>query len=431
MRNVMNVFLVAVLLICSARGVWAAPTVTAVSPDPSTLSATPISTNFVVTFSEAMDPATITGTTATIYLTPATAATVTYNSATRQATLSPTTALLPGINNPNPSKRVAGTAYNLTVSGARNLTGTPVTAASFNYPVTPSLTLDPYDGQTDIATLRYKISVAFTEAMDPTTITGTTTTFTVSANGVAIAGSVSPATVYGDYTPNKYVFLPAAPLVAGTEYTATLSNGIRTLANGKYLPASVTWKFSTVRPTVTATSPAPNATDVAIGTTVQAFLSLATNPSSFTETTFTLSAGSTPVAGTVTYDSNSNSATFTPTAALMEGTTYTAVISSPPLSAPYSWSFTTLYPPVKLLPSGLFYDFLQVAYNTSNAGDTITLLARVYDFKEKLDFNKQVSVLLRGGFDSGFATQTGYATLNGDVTVTSGVLTVDRLIVAP
>jgi hypothetical protein len=438
-RKVMNVILAAVLLYAwFTSAVFAAPTVSAVAPDPSTLPVTPISTNFTVTFSEAMDPATITGTNATIYLTPATAATVTYNNATNQATFSPTTALLPGIYNPNPNKQIPGTVYTLTVNGVKNLSGVPVTAASYTYHVTPSLTLDPNDGQTDIAatTTKYPISVTFTEAMDESTINGTT--FTVSAQGVNIAGKIGPDTI--NSIPNRFIFMPDTPLVAGTEYTATLTTGIRTLANGKNLPANVVWKFSTIAPlaTVTATSPTASAVDVATTTTVQAFFSMAMTASTLTTTTFTLTSGSTPVAGTVTYNATTNSATFSPLATLAEGTAYTAAISSQAqdslgrnLAAPYSWSFTTVFPSVKLLPSGLFYDLLQAAYNASNNGDTITLLARVYDFKEKLDFNKQVSVLLRGGYDSGFATQTGYATLNGDLTVTSGVLTVDRLIVAP
>ena len=53
------------------------------------------------------------------------------------------------------------------------------------------------------------------------------------------------------------------------------------------------------------------------------------------------------MAGAVTYDSANRRATFTPTAALANHTTYTATVSAAkdlagnPLAAPKTWSFTT------------------------------------------------------------------------------------------
>ena len=93
------------------------------------------------------------------------------------------------------------------------------------------------------------------------------------------------------------------------------------------------------------------ATGVLINTTVTATFSMAMNPASITTSTFTLTGpGGTAVAGAVGY--SGSTATFTPSAVLAYGTTYTATIttaaSSPggaELIGPYVWSFTTITPP--------------------------------------------------------------------------------------
>src|SRR5205823_1533577 len=60
-------------------------------------------------------------------------------------------------------------------------------------------------------------------------------------------------------------------------------------------------------------------------------------------------AANNPVAGSVSYNSSTNTATFAPNAALIVSTTYTATVSGAQDSAgntmtPFSWSFTTAAP---------------------------------------------------------------------------------------
>ncbi len=82
---------------------------------------------------------------------------------------------------------------------------------------------------------------------------------------------------------------------------------------------------------------------------------MAMNPASITTSTFTLTGpGGIAVAGAVAY--SGTTATFTPSAVLAYGTTYTATIttgaSSPggaALISPYVWSFTTTIPPPSVL----------------------------------------------------------------------------------
>ncbi len=104
-------------------------------------------------------------------------------------------------------------------------------------------------------------------------------------------------------------------------------------------------------PTVTATTPAAGATGVARNTTVTATFSEAIAASSVTTTTFTLTpAGGTAVAGTVT--TSGTTATFTPSADLAFGTTYTARLTTGVtdlagngLAQAQAWTFTTVANP--------------------------------------------------------------------------------------
>ena len=101
----------------------------------------------------------------------------------------------------------------------------------------------------------------------------------------------------------------------------------------------------TTAPTVSSTNPVNGATGVAV---ITASFSEAMTASTVTPTTFTLAAGSTPVAGTVVYGSSNNMATFTPTSALTASTLYTATVTTGAKDAAGNalatnkiWTFTT------------------------------------------------------------------------------------------
>jgi M6 family metalloprotease-like protein len=100
-----------------------------------------------------------------------------------------------------------------------------------------------------------------------------------------------------------------------------------------------------VPPIVSSTSPASGATDVAISTPITATFSVEMDSSTVNTSTFTLSGG---VTGTVSYDSSTKTATFTPSSNLSYSTTYTATITTGikdstgnTMAANYTWSFTT------------------------------------------------------------------------------------------
>jgi hypothetical protein len=102
----------------------------------------------------------------------------------------------------------------------------------------------------------------------------------------------------------------------------------------------------TMAPTVSSTTPANSATDVAVNTAITATFSEEMDGSTISTDTFLVDDGSANIAGTVTY--SGTIATFTPATDLSYGTTYTATITTGAkdlaanaLEEDYTWSFTT------------------------------------------------------------------------------------------
>jgi Tol biopolymer transport system component len=109
----------------------------------------------------------------------------------------------------------------------------------------------------------------------------------------------------------------------------------------------------TTAPTVNTTIPVNAASGVSINSGVSVTFSEALDASTINTSIFTLNGPSGLVAGTVTYNTTTNTAAFTPLAALAYNTTYTATITTGakdlagnPLASDYSWSFSTISSPV-------------------------------------------------------------------------------------
>lgn len=111
----------------------------------------------------------------------------------------------------------------------------------------------------------------------------------------------------------------------------------------------------TTPPTVTSTSPAAGATNVAVATAVTAVFSEAMDAATVNSSTFELRDGANNLAaGTVAFAAATRTATLTPSAALTPSTSYTATVkggaagvadlAGNPLAADLVWSFTTAEP---------------------------------------------------------------------------------------
>lgn len=208
----------------------AAPTVISTIPANSSTGVT-ISGNVAVTFSEAMNPTTVTATTFTLKQgTTPVAGVVTSVGST--ATFNPTSTL------------AASTVYTATLTtGVKDLAGNALATAK-TWSFTTGTTADtiaptvkstvPLNAATGVA-LNANITATFSEPMDPGTITASTVT--VKQGTTPVAGVVT-------YVGTTATFNPIGALTASTVYTATIATGVKDLA-GNALVTAKTWSFTT------------------------------------------------------------------------------------------------------------------------------------------------------------------------------------------
>ena len=206
------------------------PTVSSTSPANS-VTGVPINTAINATFTEAMDPATLTTATFNLWAgSTSIGGTVSYSGTT--ATFTPSSSL------------AYNTYYTATITtGVRDLAGNAMQASyswSFTTGLAPDVTpptvssTDPGNGVIWVS-VSTAIRATFTEAMDPASIT--TATFTLKTGSTSISGTVS-------YRRTRATFTPSSSLAYDTTYTATITTGVRDLA-GNAMQASYSWSFTT------------------------------------------------------------------------------------------------------------------------------------------------------------------------------------------
>ena len=316
----------------AASGAGVSPTVSSTDPV-NVATGVVLNKTITATFSESMTPSTINATTFTIKQgTTSILGAVSF--AGLKASFIPTSPL------------TGNTLYTATITtGAKNVPGTAlandyVWTFTTGTVVAPKVnSVDPIDLATAVP-LNKVISVIFSEAMNPLTIT--TSTFTVMIGANPVAGTVV-------YSGTTATFTPTGGLVAGNTYTATVTTGAKNPA-GTPLASDFVWTFSTnPPPTVTSTDPLDLATGVALNKTINATFSVPMDALTITTSTFTVFLGATPVVGTVTY--LGSTATFTPTGGLLSGNSYTATITTGAknpggiaIANNYVWNFSTVAP---------------------------------------------------------------------------------------
>ncbi|MDQ1622400.1 MAG: hypothetical protein QOH19_818, partial [Actinomycetota bacterium] len=232
-----------------------APAMTAGTPA-SGATAIPVASNVAATFSEAVTDVSATTMVLTNAAGTAVPAAVGYDAATRTATLNPNADL------------VADTVYKVSLTnGIRDMAGNTLEATTWTFTTVgqpPTVTVrTPASNATNVAA-NANVSAVFSEAV--TGINGTNVQL-VPPTGPAVPAAVT----YNDAT-RTATLNPNANLAVNTRYTVRLTDGI-TDATGNRL-AATTWSFTTeAGPTVTARTPAPNATNVAANANVSAVFS--------------------------------------------------------------------------------------------------------------------------------------------------------------
>jgi hypothetical protein len=378
----------------------AAPTVTAIAPLANATSV-PINTKILTAaFSAPMDPATLTTASFTLACAASAGAplvnvtgggAVTYSALDKTATLP-----LPAASN-LPADAVC--VANLSTA-IKDAAGTAL-RAGFDWSFTTGLAPDntaPFvsatgaygaSGATSGAAglpINRNATVTFSEAMDPASICGPASlsaacpaasyTLVKTSDGSAVAGQVS-------YIGNTATFNPTGDLAANTSYTSRVTGGAKDLA-GNALAATYVWSWATAAaldtsaPTITLTSPANLATNVAVNKTVSTSFSEEMKASTIVTSNYTVkeTLSQASVAGTIFYDALSHIGTFSPQSNLKADTDYTVTVTAgatdlagnalvvPAVNGvpkPNPWTFHTatavVVPPLNSVNLGLASDF--------------------------------------------------------------------------
>jgi hypothetical protein len=313
-----------------------------------------INANINATFSEPMDPLTVTVTNFKMttpglipFTTNPVAGTISYHGST--ATFIPsgalsantvyTTSMTTGAKDMAGNSMATDYVWNFTTSGDTDSTAPTVTG-----------TINT-NGATNVA-INTKAGATFSKAMDPLTITNANFMLKETVSGLSVAGTVS-------YSGVSAVFTPLANLADGRGYTTTIKGGVagvRDLAGNPMLTDYVlSWKTSatsdTTAPLVTATSITNGSANVAINTRVGAIFSKGLDPVSITNVNVTLKEAVSGISVAGTVSCSGVSATFIPTKNLNSATLYTATVSGGAsgvkdlagnsMAVDYVWSWTT------------------------------------------------------------------------------------------
>jgi outer membrane beta-barrel protein len=229
--------------------------------------------------------------------------------------------------------------------GGKRKAAAPVVAEDVDTTKPTVIFTSPVNGATNVS-INQKANAAFSEDMDPDTLTGKT--FTVKQGSTPVSGAVTSTASTATFTPSNYFEKDKA-------YTATITNGAKDLS-GNALARNHEWVFTTgpasdtTAPTVIFTSPVDGATAAPVKQKVHAAFSENMDPASISAATFLVKQGNTTVPGKLT--SSGSTATFTPSQNFERGKAYTATVTTGAtdlagngMAKNYLWNFTAYSAP--------------------------------------------------------------------------------------
>ena len=210
---------------------------------PALTSRTPVSgatgidpgTAVTATFASSLDPASVTASTFSLATAGGTAvpASVSYDDATKTATLTPTSPL------------ANSTSYTAKLTtGIRSDDGTPLAAqttwgfSTAAPSVVPAVTGTSPAAAATAVSVTLPVQATFSTSLTASTVNGSTFSLATAA------GAAVPATVSYDDVTKTATLTPTAALTAATTYTATITTGVKG-ADGTPMAAAKTWTFTT------------------------------------------------------------------------------------------------------------------------------------------------------------------------------------------
>jgi len=272
----------------------------------------PLSSNITITFNMDMDPASIGGGTYWLrnnkYAFTAPPIPVALSYADRVATLDPNGLLEPGNTYTVYLSRWIKDLKGNQLSSDTNWSFTTASIA----PVVVST--EPGSGSVGLG-VNENVRAHFDRIMDYTTVNANS--FTLKKGAVPVAGSV-----WFEQANNTVVFDPQSPLEYGTNYTATLTTGIKDL-NNIALASDFNWSFATapfVKPSISAKWPGENASITETLPIIKIDFNKDIDKVSINGNTFILWGPDGRVPGTIGY--SSRTATFTVSQNLVRGQNY-------------------------------------------------------------------------------------------------------------
>ena len=265
-------------------------------------------------------------------------AAVTYDAATRTATLKPSSLL------------AASQKYTATLTGGtaaiRDTAGTPLvtTGWSFTTAVAPTVTSRAPGANTTGVAAGSNVTATFSSAVQGVS----TGTFVLKGP----SGAAVPAAVSYNATTRTATLDPASNLANDTKYTATLTGGAAAIRDAAGTPlATTSWTFTTgPAPVITAMTPRPGATLVRRANNVAVTFSEAVQGAGTGTITLKATATGAKIAATVSRYGTTNQWILDPSATLAARTSYTVTVTGGTAAirdlagnslTSYSWTFTT------------------------------------------------------------------------------------------
>lgn len=376
---------------CSTNGVDTdAPTVVSTAPvDAATDVA--VNSSITATFSEAMDPATITATSFTLMQgSTAIAGSVSYSGNT--ATFNPTTDL------------PYNTEYTATITvSALDEAGNALEENKV-FSFTTGETVDstsptvastvPVNAATDVA-INGNVRATFSEAMNHATITATS--FTLMQGSTAVNGTVTY-----DIPNNTAIFAPAENLDAGTQYTATITTTASDLA-GNSLATDKVWSFTTY---TSGSGPAP----VNLGTAGNYAILAKTEISTVPASAITGDIGLSPAAETYITGFSLTDATGYATSTQVTGFVYAADMT-PPTPTTMTTAISDMESAYTDAAGRSNPDFNDLA---SGAIGGLTLAPGLYKWGSSVTIASDITI-------NGAANDVWIFQISGDLTVSSSI----------